>query len=112
MKYINIDIDGKVNNIEPYFANGTSLKGHTDTPYKKLVEVFGKPNIECDGYKTDAEWIVFTPVGVATIYNYKDGKNYLGKDGLAVKNITNWHIGGKSEDVVKWIKKALGNQPC
>ena len=34
-------------------TNGTSLRGHFQMPYAKLVELIGKPNAMSDGYKTD-----------------------------------------------------------
>jgi len=79
VRFINIDYNGMINNKKPFFANGTSLIETIEASYQKL----------------------------ATIYNYKDGKNYLGKEGLEVEEITNWHIGGHNEAVVGWIKKAL-----
>lgn len=42
------------------------------------------------------------------IYNYKNGKNYLGPDSLAKEEITYWHIGGFDEAVVPAIKELLG----
>lgn len=107
MKYISIDFQGKISNKEPFFSNGTSLVDELDVSYQKLIKTFGKPNSKGDNYKVDAEWVVFTPSGVATIYNYKTGKNYLGKEGKKTEDIRDWHIGGKSKEVVKWIKKAL-----
>lgn len=78
-------------------VSGTSLKGNIDCDYATLVEVFGKEHSNGDGYKVDAEWALqFSNGVVATIYNYKDGKNYCGAKGLAKKNLTDWHIGGKS----------------
>ena len=75
-------------------ANGTSLAGHIDISYAELVERLG-PSTETDGYKVDAEWLLrFEDGTVATIYNYKTGRNYLGSDGLAVEDIRDWHIGG------------------
>lgn len=76
-------------------ANMTSLQGYVKTTYAKLVECFGKPTCDGDGYKVDAEWIItFADGVVATIYNYKDGRNYCGEEGLAVEDITEWHVGG------------------
>lgn len=88
-------------------TSGTSLRGGIDTSYKSLVDLFGKPNGMWDSYKTDAEWVIETPSGVATIYNYKDGKNYLGEDGLDVEDITDWHIGGYVGTVANWIEGAV-----
>ena len=36
-------------------TNGTSLRGHFQMPYAKLVELIGEPNAASDGYKTDVE---------------------------------------------------------
>lgn len=78
-------------------VNGTSLKGYVSTDYATLVEVFGEPHSDGDGYKVDAEWMLqFSNGVVATIYNYKDGRNYCGEDGLDVEDICDWHVGGKS----------------
>jgi hypothetical protein len=64
--------------------------------------------MEGDGYKTDAEWeIKFEDGSIATIYNWKDGKNYCGHSGLKTVNIRDWHIGGFSSGVVNYIKQAL-----
>jgi len=107
MRFININQEGKVLDEEPYFASGTSKKGWVEETYNRLVEVFGEPNGEVDGYKVDVQWIIFTPVGVATIYNWKNGHNYNGEMGHDVEDITDWHIGGKDEEVVDYIVKAL-----
>lgn len=93
-------------------TGGTGLKGEINITYKKLVKVFGKPNAETDGYKTDAEWIVQTPHGVATIYNYKTGKNYCGDEGDEVEDITDWHIGGHNPETADYIKFLLTNKKC
>jgi hypothetical protein len=89
-------------------VNGTCCQGEIDISYKKLVKVFGEPE-ESDGYKVDAEWsIQFEDGEVATIYNYKDGKNYNGDSGKKTEKITEWHIGGNKKIVVERIKKILG----
>lgn len=80
----------------------SSLQGYLDVPYGVWVKLFGEPTVETDKYKTDAEWDVSfydedgERIGFATIYNYKDGKNYRGANGLNVEQIRDWHIGGKS----------------
>lgn len=85
---------------------GTSLQGHVDASYDDLVKTFGQPG-SGDGYKVDAEWVIETSAGVATIYNYKDGKNYCGHSGLPVEKIRDWHIGGHSPTVVSIICERL-----
>ena len=91
-------------------VNGTSLKGYIGCDYATLVEVFGKEHSDGDGYKVDAEWCLqFSNGVVATIYNYKDGKNYCGEDGYDKEDLTDWHIGGKSrlaeETVEQYIEQ-------
>jgi len=87
---------------------GTSLVGSIEVSYFRIKEVFGMPSSDGDDYKTDAEWYIQTPEGVATLYNYKSGKNYNDDGGgLPTSKITDWHIGGKTEEVVKYIEQAL-----
>ena len=75
--------------------------------YSKLKKVFGEPG-PSDGYKSDAEWeIEFEDGQVATIYNWKNGKNYKGYNGTPKTKITNWHIGGKSKVVLTRIEFLL-----
>lgn len=94
---------------DPSLANGTSLQAHANTTYSRLVRTFGKPHTNGDGYKVDAEWILqFADGTVATIYNYKDGKNYNGDEGLAVEDITDWHIGGNDWKAGQRVMSALG----
>lgn len=74
---------------------GTSLQGHITATYDELVELFGKPHDFFDDFKCDAEWYVeFDDGTVATIYNWKNGRNYNGPDAPAVEAITAWNIGG------------------
>lgn len=88
MNFITHNEDDAIN------VNGTSFQGYLNIDYQKLVDIFGEPT-EGDGDKVDAEWVIkFGDATVATIYNYKDGKNYLGSRGKSTKNITDWHIGG------------------
>ena len=84
---------------------GTSLSGYVDTTYAALKEMFGEPE-EGDGYKVDAEWVLeFKDGTVVTIYNYKDGVNYLGaEEGIETQNITDWHIGGGNNAEIKLLK--------
>lgn len=85
----------------------SSFQGYVYTEYKTLCKVFGKPS-EGDGYKVDAEWLIrFENGTVATIYNYKNGKNYLGSNGTPKTKITEWHIGGFTTDAVDLVRKTL-----
>lgn len=87
---------------------GTSFKGYLYARYDQLVSAFGDPRqSQQSDNKTDVEWIIDTPHGVATIYNYKDGKAYLGQSGLSPEEIYEWHVGGKKSEVYDWIKDRL-----
>lgn len=101
-------------NIELRDANrpwvGTSLVGAIDCSYAKLVKLLGKPNAQHDDYKSDAEWSIKINGKPITIYNYKDGKNYNGKNGIATTKLRDWHIGGADnlDAEIEVLKKALG----
>ena len=87
-------------------TNGTSLRGHFQKPYAKLVEIIGNPNAMSDGYKTDVEWAFERDGVVATIYNWKNGPNYIGRG--TIKDIDEWNVGGHSGqamDVVSLLLK-------
>lgn len=88
--------------------NGTHLVGEVKTTYAELVETFGEPGIG-DEWKTDAEWdIRFEDGTIATIYNWKDGKNYNGEFGQDIAEIEIWNIGGFGLDAPTLVHKALG----
>ena len=80
--------------------HGTSLQGYIKASYEQLLNAFGPPNSNlCDNYKTDVEWAFeFADGTVATLYNWKNGKNYLGDEGKEVEQITYWKIGSNNRD--------------
>lgn len=88
--------------------NGTSFIGYIYARYDQLCLTFGKPYIPNKlDIKTDVEWIIDTPYGVTTIYNYKNGKRYLGRNGLGTSTICEWHVGAKKLKSFEWIKTEL-----
>ncbi len=87
--------------------SGTSFRGYLYAEYSELVEKFGEPHSLENNHKIDAEWIVDTPHGVATIYNYKNGYSYLGKSGLELEEMDEWHIGGNDKQSYVWIMQQL-----
>jgi hypothetical protein len=97
----------RINNDDMKKRSGTSFKSYVYATYEQLVKCFGKPTTNGDNYKVDIEWIIETPHGVATIYNYKNGKAYLGNKGLELKQITEWHVGGSNSDSYVLIKKRI-----
>ena len=91
-------------------TDGTSLQGYITTTYDALVAAFGYPT-ESDGYKVDWEWEVWFDDGtVATIYNWKNGPNYCGRDGLHCDQITEWHVGGHTPDAVNHVARVMHPQ--
>ena len=83
---------------------GTSLQGSICLNYDQIVGKLGEP-AEGDGFKVDAQWVVYQEETdtTATIYNWKDGRNYWGADGTPVSQITDWHIGGFDSDAVELV---------
>lgn len=85
-----------------------SFQGYLNINYNDIVETLGDSEID-DGEKTDAEWwLLFKDGTFATIYNYKDGVNYNGTSGTPVSEITNWHIGGINQDVLRYVYELFG----
>ena len=97
----------KTHNEKNINTNGTSLQGEINVSYQKLIELFGEPT-PSDEYKSDAEWeIEFEDGTIATIYNWKNGKNYLGENGSDVEDIRNWHIGGFNKKAVELVEEII-----
>lgn len=89
--------------------DGTSLQGRVRLSYADLVDRLGEPGPLGDDYKTDAEWTLEYEDGeVATIYNYKTGPNYLGPEGTPVVDITDWHVGGRTTEVLHRVLDLFG----
>jgi len=99
----------KIRTINKASPVGTSLIGYLTCSYDQVVSKYGLP-IEVNDYKVDAEWIIEWEDGIiGTIYNYKNGKNYLGDDGDPVSKITHWNIGGKKNIVESRINNDIKN---
>ena len=88
---------------------GTFLQGYIKASYEQLVKTFGEPHDpDGDNYKTDVEWAFeFADGTIATLYNWKNGKNYLGAEGLELNDIYEWHVGGFSEKAVAKLLEKL-----
>ena len=101
VKNVNLDFDK---------INGSHLQGHIHTTYANLVNKLGKPHIEHRDSKVDVEWsIEFNNGTIATIYNYKDGVAYLGKEGAPTEKITDWHIGGHNKKALEYVHWLLSD---
>jgi hypothetical protein len=80
------------------------LRGYLTASHAAIVAAFGPPNsTRIDPYKMDVEWLVQTPAGPAWIYNWKPEL----PPGVAVEDITSWHVGGQTADVVTHVAEAL-----
>jgi hypothetical protein len=91
-------------------VSGTSLQGHITCNYVNLCAMFGAP-VTKGLDKSDAEWAIkFDDGQVATIYNWKNGKNYMGDAGIATHHIIHWHVGGRSPEVVSRIEQLILKQ--
>jgi len=92
-----LEMDNSIN------IDGTCLQGYapSDISYQDLVNIFGEPNSENDGYKTDVEWTGTIEGRVFTIYNWKNGPNY--GSNINIEDIKEWHIGGYSRIVVSYL---------
>ena len=75
---------------------GTHLVGLINANFAELVKVFGAPTFHDHHDKSQVEWVVNTPMGIATIYDYKDWQ--------APQNITVWHIGGHDQTVAEYVQ--------
>jgi len=88
------------------YVNGTGLSGYIDISHADLVAKLGESTDYFDNYKSDAEWVIqFGNGQIATIYNYKDGRNYMGADGKDKEDIREWHIGGRGAAVLKSVSE-------
>ena len=87
-------------------TDGTCLQGQIFANYDDLVAAFGPP-LAGDDYKTDAEWVVRVNNVVSTVYNWKNGRAYCGQDGIPIKKITQWNIGGRSYAAVELVERLL-----
>jgi hypothetical protein len=101
MNYTTHNEDDSIN------IDGTHLQGEIQANYIDLIDAFGEPTTG-DEYKVDAEWLIVFEDGTrATIYNWKDGRNYNGDEGTPTDEIKDWHIGGFTFDAVERIQEVL-----
>lgn len=85
----------KTHNDKKINIGNTSLAGEICVSFEQLLETFGTPLGQSVDNKVDVEWHVEvesheSPI---TIYNWKNGVAYLGKDGLNPTEINVWNIG-------------------
>jgi len=90
------------------------LIGYLDATYEELVAHLGEPErYDQPGDKVDVEWRLKDAAGMFggfRLYNYKDGPNYLGRDGTPVEKITDWHVGGRRNESLKLLQAIFGER--
>ena len=64
-----------------------------------------------EGFSSIKHVALYFDVSIATIYNWKDGKNYCGEDGKDVEEITHWHVGGSKMQVETRLNFLLNKIP-
>jgi len=74
--------------------NGTSYVGILNATFDSMVQVFGAPQY-WGGDKTQCEWELRTPEGVATIYDWKEYRK--------PRDVTQWHVGGHNSVVADYL---------
>ena len=78
--------------------DASHLLKHINADYTLLCKLFGQPWSPPD-HKVDAEWKVEFEDGVkVSIYNWKNGKNFLGWSGTPTEDIAGWSVGGYQAD--------------
>lgn len=88
-------------------VSGTSFQGEVEADYYAIRKLFWEPTLG-DGYKVDAQWkIKFSDGTIATIYNWKNGRSYIGRHGTATTKIIHWHVGGFSPRAFELVKAHL-----
>ena len=83
--------------------------GSIEVEYAVLVSYFGEPDIG-DQEKTEVEWVGSVDGYQYSIYDYKEGKCWAGDKGKDVKQITDWHIGGRDPVVVHMLYAVIGGE--
>ena len=85
-------------------ASGSCMQGKITCPFSLLVTLFGEPE-SGDADKVDAFWSIRFDDGVtATIYNWKNGKNYCGSLAPTVDQITKWNVGGYEKAAAEHVR--------
>jgi len=97
------------------FLPSTHGVGYFNAPFSYVRAILGEPiykkAFEGHDYKSDVVWQIIMsadPFDIIRVYNYKDGKNYLGDKGLNPEQITHWCIGSNNREKARlYISKRL-----
>lgn len=93
-------------------TNMSHLQGYIKADYEELVQAFSSQRVNgFDDYKIDAEWhILFEDGTVVTVYNWKNGRNYMGSQGMDVEDMVEWNVGGFSKIALFRLAEVLNKQ--
>ena len=111
--YIDFNIIHQNEDVEPL---GINFQAAFNASYHQLVDTFGLPISYPARYaladnKVEVEWKFNYGDGViATIYNWKNGKNYDPEKGIAVEDMTEWHIGGHDFKALLAVIKSIDDK--
>ena len=90
------------------FLPSTHGVGSFNAPFSYVRAILGHPiykkGYEGHDYKSDVVWQIIIksdPIEIIRVYNYKDGKNYLGEKGKKPEQITRWCIGGSNREYAR-----------
>ena len=97
------------------FLPDTVGVGYFNAPFSYVRAILGEPiyktGYEGHDYKSDVVWQIIiksNPIEIIRVYNYKNGKNYLGDEGKEVEQITYWKIGSNNREKARaYISKRL-----
>lgn len=84
-------------------GKGTGLRGSLEVSYADLIEILGPPHYKGDDNQLDVGWAYEYNETVFTIYSHT---GVLDEEGH-VKDITGWHVGGHSHDVIDIVHALL-----
>ena len=107
-----LDFKIKKENIIELFGScyQASLRGK----FEDIIQIFGWPcyigDDASDDRKVFVEWVLeFPSEQICTIYNYKNGYNYMGENGISVFDMEYWSVGGHNYEVINELKRILEN---
>ena len=104
------DMKYQTHNEKEIDITDTHGRGDLTATYGQLVELFGEPMDKTMGFKTDAEWVLEYENGaIVTIYNWKNGKNYCGDEGLAIEEVDTWSVGGNTSAAPDFVDRTIAS---
>ena len=79
------------------------FQGYLFGSYADVLAEFGEHLGPSPDGKVRAEWVLDTPVGSLTIYDYKAVES--------LESVRDWHVGGHSKAVLAWLARRVDGGP-